>query len=416
MRIAVVGAGISGLTAAWYLARDYKVTVFESNDYIGGHTDTHEIDVLGKTWAVDSGFIVFNEHNYPNFSQLLSELGVESVVTEMSFSVHNSYSGLEYNAANLNKLFCQRKNLFNPRFYRMLKDLLRFYREAPSLLDQPENKESLSDYLNNNGYSDTFINDHLLPMACALWSGPSESLMTMPARFLVAFMANHKMLSVSDRPQWRVVKGGSRSYVEKLLAKFPGEVMTSSPVEAINRVYNGVSLRVNGEQFTFDAVVLACHSDQALNMLSEPSEAEQEVLSGIAYQTNHMQLHADESVLPYNQNAWASWNVHISEQLRERCTVSYHMNTLQGLDAPLEFIVSLNSAERVDASKVFLERHYSHPVYNEQTLKSQQRWSEVSGHQHTYFCGAYWGWGFHEDGVKSALKVVDQIKESHSHA
>lgn len=416
MRIAVVGAGISGLTAAWYLARDYEVTVFEANDYIGGHTDTHDIDVLGKTWAVDSGFIVFNEHNYPNFSQLLSELGVASVATEMSFSVHNSYSGLEYNAANLNKLFCQRKNLFNPRFYRMLKDLLRFYREAPSLLDEPDNKESLSDYLNNNGYSDTFINDHLLPMACALWSGPSESLMAMPARFLVAFMANHKMLSVTDRPQWRVVKGGSRSYVKKLLAKFPGEVMISSPVEAINRVYNGVSLRVNGEQFTFDAVVLACHSDQALNMLSEPSQTEQEVLSGISYQTNHMQLHADESVLPYNQNAWASWNVHISEQLSERCTVSYHMNTLQGLDAPLEFIVSLNSAERVDANKVFLERHYTHPVYNEQTLQSQQRWSEISGHQHTYFCGAYWGWGFHEDGVKSALNVVEQIKERHNHA
>jgi len=415
MRIAVVGAGISGLTAAWYLSKQHNVTVFEANDYIGGHTDTHEINVLGKKWAVDTGFIVFNEHNYPLFSKLLKELGVESVETEMSFSVSNSDSGLEYNAANLNKLFCQRKNLFNLRFYRMLSDLLRFYRQAPALLAQPDNRENLGEYLKRNKYSDSFINDHLIPMACALWSGPSTSLMSMPARFLVTFMANHKMLSVANRPQWRVVKGGSRRYVESLLNKLSATVMTSTAVDSISRVYNGVSLRVDGEQLAFDAVVLACHSDQALKLLSEPSQAEHEVLAGIAYQDNLMQLHADETVLPTNQNAWASWNVHVGEALSQRCTVSYYMNTLQGLNAPVEFIVSLNSVERVDPEKVFLERQYSHPVYNEQTLQSQQRWSEISGQQHSYFCGAYWGWGFHEDGVKSALNVVEQIAAMASH-
>ncbi|WP_438970465.1 NAD(P)/FAD-dependent oxidoreductase, partial [Methylophaga sp.] len=397
-------------------AKDYDVTVFEANDYIGGHTDTHDVEVLGKTYRIDTGFIVFNELNYPNFSHLLHELNVDSIDTEMSFSVHNSYSGLEYNATNLNKLFCQRKNLFNPRFYRMLKDLSRFYREAPALLDEPDNTESLHDYLSRNDYSDSFINDHLVPMACALWSGSSLSLMTMPARFLIAFMANHKMLSVSGRPQWRVVKGGSNRYVEALLTQFPGTIKTASPVQAVNRLYNGVSLRVNGEQHTFDSVVFACHSDQALKMLSEPSQAEQEVLGGIAYQSNHMQLHADETILPNNPNAWASWNAHVSEALKERCTVSYHMNTLQQINAPIEFIVSLNSAGQVDPNKVFLERHYSHPVYNEQTLQSQKRWSDISGHQHSYFCGAYWGWGFHEDGVKSALNVVEQIKAGTAHA
>lgn len=410
MKVAVIGAGISGLTTAWYLAKlpDVNVTVFEANDYIGGHTDTHSIDVLNKTWSVDSGFIVFNRLNYPNFCALLEELGVESQETEMSFSVHNSRSGLEYNATSLSKLFCQRKNLFSPRFYRMLWDLMRFYREAPAILDN-DNTQSLGDYLKQHSYSEAFIDDHIVPMACALWSGPSEKLMEMPVRFLVSFMANHKMLSLSGRPEWRVVKGGSQQYVKKLLERLPAEVKLNSPVRSLRRVYNGVILNTGGEQLPFDAAVFACHSDQALQILSDPSDAETDVLGGMAYQNNLMQLHADESVLPNHRDAWASWNVHISEALASRCTVSYHMNTLQQLDAPVEFIVSLNSADRVDPNKVFVERHYAHPVFNESTLQSQQRWAEISGHKHTYYCGAYWGWGFHEDGVKSALNVVEQF-------
>lgn len=410
MRVAVIGAGISGLTAAWYLNKHYKadVTVFEANDYIGGHTDTHAIEVLNKNWAVDSGFIVFNRLNYPHFCALLDELEVESQPTEMSFSVHNSRSGLEYNATSLSKLFCQRKNLFSPRFYRMLLDLLRFYRQAPEVLNR-DNMQSLGDYLQQHHYSEVFIQDHILPMACALWSGPSNKLMSMPIRFLVAFMANHKMLSLTGRPQWRVVKGGSQQYIKQLLARFPGEVKTASPVQSLRRAYNGVVLSVANEQLPFDAAVFACHSDQALQILSDPTAAETEILGGITYQNNHMQLHADESVLPDNPEAWASWNVHISEALSSRCTVSYHMNTLQQLDAPVEFIVSLNSADRVDPNKVFVERHYAHPVFDASTLQSQQRWAEISGHKHTFYCGAYWGWGFHEDGVKSALNVVEQF-------
>jgi predicted NAD/FAD-binding protein len=414
MRIAVVGAGISGLTAAWYIAslEQTEVTVFEANDYIGGHTDTHQIEVLGKNWSVDSGFIVFNRLNYPHFCDLLDALDVESESTEMSFSVHNSSTGLEYNATSLNKLFCQRKNLLNPRFYRMIADLLRFYREAPAVLDEADNRQTVGEYLKAHHYSDIFINDHLLPMACALWSGPGESLINMPVRYLVAFMSNHKMLSLTQRPEWRVVKGGSRQYVEALLKRFPGQVYRSSPVESVRRLYNGVTLSVGGESLPFDAVVFACHSDQALKLLSDPSQAEIDVLGGIRYQQNLMQLHADESVLPANPQAWASWNVHIGEALTERCTVSYHMNTLQNLNAPIEFIVSLNSAERVNPHKVFVERRYAHPVYTEQTLAAQQRWADISGKQHSYYCGAYWGWGFHEDGVSSALRVVDQLSMS----
>lgn len=414
MRIAVVGAGISGLTAAWYLSshEQAEVSVFEANDYIGGHTDTHQIEVLGKNWSVDSGFIVFNRLNYPNFCHLLEELGIESELTEMSFSVHDSSSGLEYNATSLNKLFCQRKNLLNPRFYRMIADLLRFYREAPAVLDEADNRQTVGNYLKAHHYSDIFINDHLLPMACALWSGPGDRLINMPVRYLVAFMSNHKMLSLTQRPEWRVVKGGSRQYVEALLNRFSGKVYVSTPVESVRRVYNGVSLSVGGESLPFDAVVFACHSDQALQLLADPSPAETEVLGGIDYQQNLMQLHADKSVLPANPQAWASWNVHIGEESAERCTVSYHMNTLQNLNAPVEFIVSLNSAERVDPSKVFVERHYAHPVYTEQTLTAQQRWADISGKQHSYYCGAYWGWGFHEDGVSSALRVVDQLRSA----
>jgi hypothetical protein len=409
MNIAIVGGGISGVTAAWYLSKQHNVTLFEANDYIGGHTDTHQIHIEGTSWSVDTGFIVFNEYNYPNFSQLLSELKVRAIDTEMSFSVDNADTGLQYNATSLNTLFCQRKNLINPAFYRMIADIIKFYKASPDILKQPSNTQTVGEYLKKHGYSDVFIHDHLIPMACALWSGPSVSLLDMPVRYLVSFMANHKMLSLMKRPQWRVVEGGSNQYIKQFIHHFSGKIHQNSPVENIQRTDDGVILSVNGEKQMFDAVVLACHSDQALSLLADSSYDEATVLGNIDYQRNHMQLHTDESVLPSNRAAWASWNVHVSPDLQEQCTVSYHMNTLQRLDAPVEFIVSLNSAARISPDKVLVERHYSHPVYTEKTLAAQQRWADISGQRHTYFCGAYWDWGFHEDGVKSALKVVQQL-------
>ncbi len=409
MKIAIVGGGISGVTAAWYLSKQHDVSLFEANDYIGGHTDTHQIDIKGQTWSVDTGFIVFNEYNYPNFSQLLREFKVDAMDTEMSFSVHNSDTGLQYNATSLNKLFCQRKNILNPSFYRMISDIVRFYKKSPYILKEPNNTQTVGEYLKKHRYSDVFIHDHLIPMACALWSGPSVSLLDMPIRYLISFMSNHKMLSLTTRPQWRVVKGGSNQYIKQFTQQFTGQIHLSAAVEKIQRLDNAVVLTVADEKHVFDAVVIACHSDQALSMLADSSYDEATVLGNIDYQKNHMQLHTDQSVLPSNQAAWASWNVNVSETLHEQCTVSYHMNTLQNLGAPVEFIVSLNSANRVDPEKILLERHYSHPVYTEKTLAAQQRWADISGQRQTYFCGAYWGWGFHEDGVKSALNVVQQL-------
>ena len=411
MKIAVVGSGISGLTSAYYLSKEHEVSLFEANNYLGGHTDTHNIDVAGQQYRIDTGFIVFNHENYPSFTALLNELGVSSQPTEMSFSVHNTLSGLEYNATDLNRLFCQRINLVNPRFYMMLWDLLRFYREAPKLLESSDDSLTIGEYLHQNRYSKVFVDDHLLPMACALWSGPSVSIRDFPARYFVSFMNNHRMLSVTDRPQWRVVKGGSNSYVEALSKASNAQFHLASPVQRIVRDASGVTLIVNGESLRFDKVVIATHSDQALQMLAKPSVAEVAVLGDIRYQQNDMLLHHDTSILPGRRAAWASWNVRVCPELTSQCTVSYHMNTLQGLDDQQPFIVSLNSEHLVDPAKVYLSRRYAHPIYNTDTLRAQKRWQDFVGDQHTYYCGAYWGWGFHEDGVKSALRVITHINQ-----
>ncbi len=414
MKIAIVGAGISGLTSAYYLAKQHQVTVFEAGNYLGGHTDTHSVEIAGKVVNVDTGFIVFNEQNYPNFSRLLSELNVSSQPTEMSFSVSNTKSGLEYNATDVNKLFCQRRNLLNFRFYRMLWDLLRFYREAPRLLNDEDDGLTLGQYLTINNYSEIFINDHLIPMACALWSGPSMSVVDFPAQYFIRFMHNHHMLSLTNRPQWRVVTGGSKTYVDALVRQTDAEFITGSPVQRIERHLHGVTLTVHGEKNHFDKVIIATHADQALRMLDQPSETEVAILGGIGFQDNEMHLHTDINLLPENPQAWASWNVRVGPELKQQCTVSYHMNTLQNLSCSEDLIVSLNSGQSIDPKKVLVHRRYAHPIYNLSTLNAQRRWDEVTDLQHTFYCGAYWGWGFHEDGVSSALRVINALENSQS--
>lgn len=417
MKIAVVGAGVSGLSSAYYLDKaGHDVHLFEANHYVGGHTDTHSVEVHGKTWQVDTGFIVFNYANYPLFSRFLEELDVKSQSSDMSFGVHNTSSGLEYNATNLDALFCQRKNILKPSFYRMLKDLVRFYREAPKLLDDNADKlenvsseETLGQYLRRNKYGKVFIEDHIIPMACALWSGPSVSIDDFPARYFIQFMNNHKMLSLSGRPEWRVVSGGSKSYVEAMLKAFNGQLYVATPVREIKRNTDGVELRVNGEWERFDQGVIAAHSDQALAMLKDPTDDEIRILSGIQYQNNEMHLHCDNAVMPKNRKAWASWSVRVGHELESSCTVSYYMNLLQSLDAPVDFFTSLNCGHLIDSDKVFATRQYAHPVYNASTLASQQSWSDISGVNRTHYCGAYWGWGFHEDGMRSARRCIDQI-------
>ncbi|MBK8971142.1 MAG: FAD-dependent oxidoreductase [Hahellaceae bacterium] len=411
MKIAIIGAGVSGLTTAYYLNRHHDVTVFEANDYAGGHTDTHMVPIDGQVLAVDSGFIVFNEHNYPNFTHMLEQLGVAWQDTDMSFSAVNERSGLEYGAATLRRLFAQRRNLLSPTFYRMLWDIRRFYTDAPALLETTNDRLTLGEYLEQNAYSQTFIEDHILPMACALWSGSVTTILQFPARYFVAFMANHRMLQVNDRPQWRVVKGGSNQYVQAIQKVLGEHLRLGAPVTQVTRVRGGVqieSLRYGVE--SFDTVVFACHSDQALTLLNDPSEAETAILGSIPYQENRATLHTDIRHLPRHRDAWSSWNARIPVAGAERCTVSYWMNLLQSLPVKTPLIVTLNGDDTIDPSTVLATRTYHHPVYTAQTLVAQGRRGEINGARNTWFCGAYWGWGFHEDGVKSALDVVQGIE------
>ena len=407
MRIAVVGSGISGLAGAWLLSRTHDVTLFEANDYLGGHTHTHDIEIAGRNHAVDTGFIVFNAPHYPLLSRLFAELGVESRPTTMSFALKNEHSGLEYNATSIGGLFCRRRNLVSPRFWRMLRDILRFYREAPRLLlDAAETGPALGEYLEANRYSDAFRDDHLVPMASALWSCPSAQVLHFPARYLVRFMANHQMLQASGRPQWRVVRGGSQTYVRALRKRWRVAGRLSCAVTRITRDSGGVSVTSGAGTERFDHAVLACHSDQALALLADASERERAILGAMPYQENETVLHTDADLLPSRRRAWAAWNALVPREPGGRCTVSYCMNLLQSLDAPQPIVVSLNSSTRIAPEKVLRRLRYHHPVCTHASVAAQARKAEIQGVNRTWFAGAYWGWGFHEDGMRSAVDVA----------
>lgn len=423
MKIAVIGAGISGLTAAWYLSgpqpdqRKHQVVLFESNTYAGGHTDTHQFQVEDQTITVDSGFIVFNEHNYPNFTRLLRSLNVPWRNSDMSFSAVDERSGLFYGAEGLKRLFAQKRNLLRPSFYRMLLDIKRFYEEGQQLLQEGVPEITLGQYLSDRKYSQEFIHFHIIPMACALWSAPASLIADFPLQYMLSFMNHHRMLQFSQRPQWLTVKGGSRQYVEALLKRFTGELRLDQPALEVRRQKNGALISTNLGSERFDAVIFACHSDQALALLGDPSADEQRILGAIPYQKNHVVIHTDERVMPPHRNAWASWNARIPQQSSQRCTVTYWMNLLQGFESPAPVFVTLNpdhcNTGHIPEEHVLAHRQYQHPVYTRDTLKAQQQRGQINGQRDTYFCGAYWGWGFHEDGVRSALDVVQQIQHSH---
>ena len=410
MRIAIIGSGISGLAASWLLAQRHEVTLFEANDYFGGHTHTHQVNLAGRDYAVDSGFIVFSPRHYPLFTALLETLGVDSQPTTMSFSVHNGASGLEYNATRLDTLFCQRRNLLSPRFLGMIRDLLRFYREAPALLSSERDGPTLGEYLAAGRYGVAFRDEHLVPMASALWSSPPEQILSFPARYLVQFMANHQMLAVRGRPEWRVVRGGSARYVQALRSRWNVRERLGCPVHALRREAAGV--RVTHAEGTehFEQVILACHSDQALALLSDPSDAERSILGAIRYQMNEAVLHTDASLLPRNRKAWAAWNAYVPGEPGAPCTVSYCMNLLQNIDAPEPFVVTLNRSAAIDPTRVLRTMRYAHPVHTHEALAAQRRRAQIQGVQRTWFAGAYWGWGFHEDGMRSALAVAEAIE------
>jgi len=410
MRIAVIGSGISGMVAAYRLSRDHEITVYESGAYIGGHTNTVDVEYEGKSYAVDTGFIVFNDWTYPRFIEIMSELGVSWQPSSMSFSVRCEKTGLEYNGTNLNALFAQRRNFLRPAFLRMIKDILRFNRRAPEVL-RGNSAESLGDYLRRESYSRYFVDHYIIPMGAAIWSSRPIDMLHFPVRFFVEFFANHGFLSVNERPTWRVIRGGSREYVKRLTAPYASRIHLNSPVASLQRQRHQVALRLkNGGVEHFDDVVLACHSDQALKLLSDPSPEECEILGAIPYQANEALLHTDARLMPKRSLAWAAWNYHLPIEQYERVTVTYNMNILQGITAPAQFLLTLNRGADVDSARVIGRYVYDHPVYTGQAVAAQARRHEINGVRHTYYCGAYWGYGFHEDGVKSALVAVEEFQ------
>ena len=406
MKIAIVGTGISGMVTAYLLSDSHDLTIFEKNDYIGGHTHTIDVDAGGKTYPVDTGFIVFNEATYPNFVELLRRLDVPWKNSRMSFSLRCEQTGLEFCPSSLDSFFAQRRNLFRPSFHRMVLDIFRFRREALELLKQPDEAVTLAKYLEGKNYSPLFIEKFILPMGAAIWSADPIRFRQFPARYFVEFFHNHGFLNVRNQPQWLVVRGGSKRYVEKLIQPFADRIRLNCAVASIAHREDCVEVRSRtGGVERFDAVVLAVHSDEALALLSDPSEAEKEVLAAIPYQENLTVLHADPSVLPRNRKCWAAWNYHVPRESLGRVTLTYQMNILQGLEAPVEFCVTLNRAAEIDPEKTVRKLLYSHPIYTPEGRSAQRRREEINGARGTYYCGAYWGHGFHEDGVKSALAV-----------
>jgi predicted NAD/FAD-binding protein len=406
-RIAVIGSGISGLVSAYLLSKKYDVTVFEANDYIGGHTNTVDLEIDDHQYAIDTGFIVFNKETYPNFSKLIDKLGVAIQRSEMSFSFRSDAMAIEYNSRNLNTLFSDRSNLFKPAFYKMIKDITRFNRDAKSYIAQNMQEFTVEDFIQQNKYDALFAKAYLVPMAAAIWSAKPAEIYAAPARFIFNFFANQGLLNLSSRPQWYVVAGGSRNYIEPLIQHYRSQVFLNAKVDQIRHHNNQVILTVQNEDVTFDAVVIATHSDQALRMLAKPTPAEDALLSSIQYQKNEVILHSDNSVLPKKRLARASWNY--LDSANEKAGLTYYMNRLQNIESPIDFCVSVNQSEIIQPEKIFERFSHSYPCFTQAALRSQQQHADINGKNNIYYCGAYWGNGFHEDGVKSALDACEPL-------
>jgi predicted NAD/FAD-binding protein len=412
VRIAIVGTGISGMVAAYLLSDAHEITVFEAGDYVGGHTNTVAVQDPDGPLNVDTGFIVYNERTYPNFCKLLDRLGVETQPSDMSFSVRDEATGLEYKGDNLNTLFAQRRNLLRPGHYRMLYDILRFYRQARRLLHEGPSSLTLGDYVRQHRYSDEFVKRHLIPMGAAIWSANPRQFYEFPIHYFVRFCHNHGMLNIFDRPQWRVVRGGSIRYVDKLTAPYREHIRLNTPVTSVRRLPTHVEVSSSyHDRERFDQVILATHSDQALKLLADPSEAETAILGVMNYQVNDVVLHTDTRCLPQHQRAWASWNYHIPRREQATATMTYNMNMLQTLDTARTFCVTLNATGQIDDRQILRRLVYEHPVYTTQSVAAQARHAEINGVNRTHYCGAYWGYGFHEDGVNSALSVCRNFGE-----
>jgi predicted NAD/FAD-binding protein len=416
MRIAIVGAGVSGLVAAHLLARLHDVTVYEAQRQPGGHVNTVRVDTAHETHWVDTGFIVFNDRNYPNFERLLRQLGVAWQPSDMSFGVSDETGTFEYACTSINSLFAKRRHLVSPQFHRMLADVWRFQREASALVAGAAGAAadgsdlSLSEWLERRRYSRPFVDRLIVPLVSAVWSADPRQMRTFPVRFLATFLDNHGLLALRNRPQWRTVVGGSHRYVEALTRPLGERLKTSSPIAAICRRDDHVLVTPrDGEARRYDEVVVAVHADQALALLADPDPRERKLLGAIPYQPSEAVLHTDERLLPRRRRAWASWNYHLLAEPVGKPTVTYNMNRLQRLRADRQFCVTLNRTSVIDPDKVIRTIPYAHPVFTAESQAAQARHAEINGRNRTHFCGAYWRWGFHEDGVVSALRVAEQL-------
>ncbi len=409
MRIAIIGTGVSGLVAAHLLHREHELTVYEADARVGGHTHTFRVDSGDESHQVDTGFIVFNDRNYPNFERLLAELGVATQPSQMSFSVSDGRGDFEYAGTPLG-LFARPANLVSPTFLGMLRDWRRFNREARALIGINGTAPSLGIWLEQKGFSRHFIEKLIVPQASAVWSADPEQMWSFPASFMAEFFDNHGMFGLRDRPRWRTVSGGSSRYVDAIVAPWRDRIRLRAPVRTVERLQDRVRIEADGcESEDFDEVVVATHSDQALAMLADPSEAEREVLGAIPYQRNEAVLHTDTSLLPRRRTAWSSWNFHLTEAPARRTTVTYWMNNLQRLRSDRQFLLTLNRGDAIAPEKTIRCFTYDHPVYTAAGVRAQAQHEEISGPRRTHYCGAYWGWGFHEDGVLSALRACERI-------
>ena len=413
MKIAIIGSGISGLTAAYLLNRKHDVTIFEANDYIGGHTHTHKVNIDGKKYSVDTGFIVYNERTYPNFIKLLDLLNVERQLSTMGFSVKSISKDYEYAGESLNSLFAKRSNIFRFGFLRMLYEMYHFGKKADSSGIGLDASVTLGDYLKKEKYSGEFINYFIIPMGAAIWSTPANKVLNMPAYFFIKFFYNHGMLEVINRPNWWVIKNGSSEYIKKIIRGFENKINLSTPVKTVARKNEGIEIQLakKDETLKFDSVIFATHSDQALEMLENPTDTEKDILSSIPYQKNEVLLHTDSSVLPRRKLSWASWNYQLDCDPALPVVLTYNMNILQSINCKETLCVTLNNHNSVDETKILKKITYHHPLFNVKSIEAQKRKSEISGVNNTHYCGAYWRNGFHEDGVVSALDVCKDFGE-----
>jgi uncharacterized protein len=409
LKIAIIGSGISGLTSAYLLSKKHDITIYEKNNYIGGHTHTHKVKDNNQFLNIDSGFIVYNENTYPNFIKLLDIINVKRQHTDMGFSVKSSEIDFEYAGNSLKSIFSKKTNLFNLSFLKMIYDIIRFNKLSNKELNSYNPNLTLKEYLKNNTFSKYFINNYIIPMGAAIWSTSPKLMLDMPAYFFIKFFKNHGLLQITNRPQWWVIKNGSKQYVKKLIKNFEDNIKLNTTIKSIKRINNKIHIQLDNDIEIFDKVVIATHSDQALKLLDKPTNDEKTILNSIKYQKNIALMHTDHTILPKRKLAWSSWNYLINKNENDLVTLTYNMNILQSLKSDTTFCVTINNTKNLHKSKIIKEIVYHHPLFTSNSVKAQAKKDDICGMNNTYYCGAYWGYGFHEDGVKSALDVCKKF-------